>query len=125
MLRTKNNATSKRTKVRAARKSSPSLHSPALKIGDRVRIIDISKYLKDPNYEFKDEGYQEMRTAELFRFCIGREFTIRGFDKYGHVEIDASANRIVRKEFGKYHTIWSEQEFLKRVSSAKKKNIRK
>jgi hypothetical protein len=121
MSKKRSKKTIKRTKVRAARTSSPSLHSPALKIGDRVQIIDISEYLKDPNYDFKDEGYQEMRTAELFRFCIGREFTIRGFDKYGHVEIDASANRSVKKEFGKYHTIWSEPEFVKLVGSTKKK----
>jgi hypothetical protein len=91
----------------------------SFKVGDRVRIVEIAEYLKDPKYDLKDDGYREMRTAELFRFCIGREFTIKDFDQYGHAEIDASADRAVRKEFGKYHSIWSEPEFLELVGSVK------
>src|SRR5689334_21652471 len=112
--------TSKQTKVGAARKGSPIRHSSKFKRGDRVRITNIAEYLKDPNYDLKDEGYRQMRTAELFRFCIGREFTVGDLDQYGHVEIDASANRAVRKEFGKYHMIWSEPEYLEHVGSVKK-----
>jgi len=56
-----------------------------------------------------------MRTAALFRYCLGREFTVQDFDRYGTVELEAGANGEVRKKFGKYHTIWLEPEQLKVV----------
>jgi hypothetical protein len=62
-----------------------------------------------------DAEHREMRTGELFRFCLGREFAIRDFGRYGTIELEVGANRAVRKEFGKYHTIWMEPEFLKVV----------
>jgi len=91
-------------------------HRLKLEIGDRIRIIDVPSHLKDPNYDanVKPE-LRDMRTAELFRFCLGREFTVQDFGRYGFVELNAGANREVRKRFGKYHTIWMEPEFLKLV----------
>lgn len=56
-----------------------------------------------------------MRTAELFRFCVGRVFRVYGFDRYGNVELRVSNSSAVRKKFGKWHTIWCEPEFLKLV----------
>jgi hypothetical protein len=91
-----------------------------LEIGDRVRITDISPDLKDPNYDLADAENREMRTAELFRFCLGRVFTIYGFGRYGFVELALSKSPIVRKRFG-LNTIWIEPEFLKRVRKARKK----
>ena len=88
------------------------------KIGDRVRIVDISAELKDPSYDRQDAKYSEMRTSELFRFCLGRVFTIYGFDRYGNVELHVSNSSAVRKRFGKWHSIWSEPEFLKQVGKA-------
>jgi hypothetical protein len=74
--------------------------------------MDISEDLKNPAYDKKDNDHREMRTAELFRFCVGREFLIRGFDKYGHPELHVGEDGTVRRKFGRYHTIWMEPEFL-------------
>lgn len=82
--------------------------------------MDILPHLKDPAYDANVRPeLRDMRTGELFRFCLGREFTIQGFGKYGTVELEAGANRAVRKKFGKYHTIWMEPEYLRRVRKRK------
>jgi len=112
----KNKKTSKKRNGNgAARKSSPKAHAAKLKVGDRIRIIEISEDLKDSNYDSKNAERREMRTAELFRFCLGREFLIRGFDRYEFIELEVSDDPAVRKKFGKFQTIWCEPEFLVRV----------
>jgi hypothetical protein len=88
----------------AARKGSPSHHRRPFAIGDRVRVENIPDDLRDPEYDTKDADHREMRTAELFRFCLGREFTIQGFDKYG-LELRADKNKAVRAKFGLGHSI--------------------
>lgn len=112
---------SKSAKSRAAlvaRKNRRMRRRLGLEIGDRVRITDISSDLKDPSYDLKDAEHREMRTAELFRFCLGRVFTIYGFGRYGHVELEVSKSPVVRKKFG-LNTIWIEPEFLKPVRKGK------
>ncbi len=89
-------------------------------IGDRVRIMDISSDLKDANYDFADAEHRKMRTAERFRFCLGRVFTIYGFGRYGLAKLEGSKSPEVRKKFG-LNTIWIEAEFLKRVRKARKR----
>jgi hypothetical protein len=79
--------------------------------------VDISKSLKDPKYDLRDAESREMRTAELFRFCLGREFTVQGHQK-DWVELEASDDPLVRKKFGKWHAIWIEPEFLRLVKRA-------
>jgi hypothetical protein len=121
MSKTKNKAAAKQLAKGAARKSSLSHPSRKLKIGDRVRIVDIAPNLKDPNYDsnLKSAELREMRTAELFRFCVGRVFKIHGFDRYGNVELHVSNSTEVRRKFGNLrHTIWSEPEFLKLVRAS-------
>jgi len=86
-----------------ARKNRLTRRRLGLEIGDRIRIIDIPSHLKDPSYDLKDADGREMRTAELFRFCLGSEFTVQNFGRYGTVELEAGANREVREKFGKYH----------------------
>ena len=109
---------SKRVRDGAARKSSPSRHGRKFRPGDRVRIIEIAHTLKDPDYDRKhDKEEPKLRTGELFRFCLGREFTVRGH-QHDWIELDASEDPAVRKKFGKYNTIWSEPEFLKRVRTS-------
>ena len=110
----------KKTRGEAARKSSPAYLKSNFKVGDRVRVIDIPEDTKDPNADLVSPEALEMRTAELFRFCLGRTFTVYGFERYGHVELRVGQNRDVRKRFGWSHTIWIEPEFLKlvRASSA-------
>jgi hypothetical protein len=108
---------------RVARKNRLTRRRLGLEIGDRVRITDISSDLKDPSYDRKDAEHREMRTAELFRFCLGREFTVKGFGRYGFVELDPGANRVVRRKFGRYQTIWIEPEFLKRVRKVRSRAL--
>jgi len=110
------------TKARAARKGGPVRWQQSFKIGDRVQIVDIPEDLKDPAYDSKDSDRREMRTAELFRFCLGRMFPVEGFGQYGHVELEVGKNRAVSKRFGRWQTIWMEPEFLKRVASSKGKH---
>jgi hypothetical protein len=97
----------------AARKSGP---SRPLKVGDRVRVIDIPLGFKDPNYDLdqKDPELREMRTGELFRFCLGREFVIEEFDQYGNADLSVDKDRAVRKKF-ELNSIWLEPKFLARI----------
>jgi hypothetical protein len=115
MLKKRNKTAARSATERFASKNRRTRRRLGLEIGDRVRIIDISSDLKDPNYDLKDAEHREMRTAELFRFSLGREFAVRGFGRYSTVELEAGANRAVRRKFGKYHTIWMEPESLKVV----------
>ena len=104
----------------AVREERPPLPRRGLKIGDRVRIVDIPVDLKDPEFDRKhDPNDHRMRTAELFRFCLGRVFRIYGFGRYGHVELHVGNSPAVRKKFGNGHSIWCEPEFLKRVGRAR------
>jgi hypothetical protein len=110
---------SKERSAGAARKGSPSRHRRKFRTGERIRIIDISGNLKDPKYDLKDAESRKMRTAELFRFCLGRSFTIYGFDRYGNIELHVSNSSAVRKKFGKWHWIWVEPQFVERVGDRK------
>jgi hypothetical protein len=110
---------------RFARKNRLTRRRLGLEVGDRIRIIDIPPDFKDPNYDLKGAEHREMRTAELFRFSLGRQFTVQNFGRYGTVELDAGANREVRKEFGKYQTIWLEPGQLKVVRKKRKTQPRR
>jgi hypothetical protein len=105
--------------MQAVSKRQPIRLRRQFRAGDRVKVVDISPGLKDPNYDVKSAEHGDMRTAELFRFCVGRVFTVYGFDRYGHVELHVGNSSAVRKRFGKWHSIWSEPEFLKLVSKRK------
>jgi hypothetical protein len=93
-----------------------------LKVGDRVRIVDIPADLKDPDCDLKDPGDPKLRTGELFQFCMGRMFTIYGFGLYGHAELQVDRSPEVRK-MGFSGTIWIEPEFLRRVGTRHLKSI--
>jgi len=109
---------SARTAAGVARRNRLMRRQLGLEIGDRVKVVDISSDLKDPSYDLADAERREMRTAELFRFCLRRVFTIYGFGRYGFVELEVSKSPRVRKKFG-LNTIWIEPEFLKRVRKRK------
>jgi hypothetical protein len=86
--------------------------------GDIVRIIEISDEDKDPN--IPDDP--ELRTHELFRFCLGRTFKIHGFDEYGNAELRVDEDPEVRKRFGRHHKVWMEPkeiEFVRKQGSRK------
>ncbi len=118
----RNKQTAKRKATGAARKSS---FPRKLKIGDQVRISDISSDLKDLDYDLKHDECRDMRTAELFRFCLGREFVIHDFDRYGNAELHVGEDPAVRKKFGRSHWIWVEPEYLERIRVSKGKASRK
>jgi hypothetical protein len=84
-------------------------------MGDRVRIVDIPNDLKSPSY--KDDP--DMRTGELFRFCIGRTLTIRGFDRYGYIELEVDDDPAVKKKFG-LNWIWVEPKFIELISKTRR-----
>jgi hypothetical protein len=44
----------------------------------------------------------EPRTEKLFKSMIGHVYTVRGFDKYGHVELIPK----------RWDTVWVETKFL-------------
>jgi len=111
MWRTRNKSSGKAAARAPTRQNRLARRKLGLEVGDRVRIIDILPDLKDPTYDLLDAEHQEMRTAELFRFCLQRVFTIYGFDRFGYVELEVSKSPSVRKEFG-LNTIWIEPEFL-------------
>ena len=85
-----------------------------MKIGDTVRVIGTW-----PS-DYKIRQQDELRTLELFRFWVGREFKVRGFDRYGYVELWPGDDPKVRKEFGNGHSIWMEPEFLRITKIGKK-----
>ena|SRR5438093_7521525 len=115
----------KRVRGGAARKSSPTRHRRKFKVGDRVRILDIPEDLKDPDYDLKyDTAEHKFRTGELFRFCLGRMFTIYGFGRYGHAELQVDRSPAVRNR-GFSGTIWIGLEFLKLISGHRpKENVK-
>jgi len=110
---------SKEGSAGAARKGSPSRHRRKLKVGEKVRVVDVSEDLKDPNFDLKDDARHDMRTAELFRFCVGRAFKIYGLDRHGNVELHVSNSSAVRKKFGWGHWIWVEPQFVEQVARSK------
>ena len=61
-----------------------------------------------------------MRTGELFRFCVGRKFTIRGFDRYGYIELQVDDDPAVRRKFG-LNWIWVEPKFVELISKARRR----
>jgi hypothetical protein len=109
----------KKYKRGAVSRRQPPRVRHSFKVGDRVLIVDISADMKQPSYDLKDDEHKEMRTPELFRFCVGREFVIQGFDRYGHLELHVGDDREVQRKFGPHHTIWVEPEFLKLAGKKK------
>jgi len=68
-----------------------------LKIGDKIQVIGYRPG-KHPT------GYlDDMGTEELFKSMVGRSYTIRGFDDYGHVELHPK----------RLETVWIEPDLVK------------
>lgn len=80
-----------------------------LRVGDKVRVTGMSPVTFPPGVK------DELGTEKLFKSMLGKVDTVRGFDKYGNVQL-------VPKRVS---TVWVEPEFLKLVaSSAKKRNAK-
>jgi hypothetical protein len=116
MLRIKSKKKPSTKSTRAARKGGPYDLRHDFRRGDRIRICDCPEAYKDPGY--KDDP--DMRTGELFRFCVGRKFTIRGFGRYGHIELRVDDDPEVTRKFG-LNSIWVEPQFVELISKTRRR----
>ena len=67
-----------------------------LKIGDKIRVVGY----RSPKYP---PGFvDDMGTEDLFKSMVGRRYTVRGFDRYGHVELQPK----------RLHTVWIERDLI-------------
>jgi hypothetical protein len=51
------------------------------RLGEKVRVIGLPKITFSPGVK------DELGTQKLFKSMLGRVYTVRGFDKYGHIEL--------------------------------------
>jgi len=66
-------------------------------LGDKVRVVGIPKTAFAPGVK------DELGTEKLFKGMLGRVYTVRGFDKYGNIELEPK----------RLNKVWIEPEFLK------------
>jgi hypothetical protein len=74
-------------------------------VGDKVKVTGMPKVTYPPGVK------DELGTEGLFKSMIGKVYIVRGFDKYGHVELHPR-----RSDW-----IWVEPEFLKLQKKKTKK----
>jgi hypothetical protein len=67
------------------------------KVGDKVVVTG------SPPMTFPPGFSDDLGTKKLFRDMVGHVCTIRGFDRFGHVELCPK----------RLHSIWIEPEFLR------------
>jgi hypothetical protein len=67
------------------------------RIGDKVKVVGVSPVTYPLGVK------DELGTETLFKGVLGKVYTIRGFDRYGNVELQPK----------QLDTIWVEPEFLK------------
>jgi hypothetical protein len=80
---------------------------PRFQVGDKVKVIGMRIVNYPPG--MKDE----LGTEKLFKSMIGKTYTVRGFDDYGHVELHPNLR----------NWVWIEPEFLK-LRARRKKRMR-
>ena len=71
--------------------------SKRFRIGDKVKVVGMSPVKFPPGVK------DELGTEKLFKSMLGKVYTVRGFDKYGNVELEPK----------RLNTVWVEPEFLK------------
>lgn len=71
--------------------------SKKFRVGDKVQVVGMSPVTFAPGVK------DELGTEKLFKSMLGKVYTIRGFDKYGNVELQPK----------RLNTVWVEPEFLK------------
>jgi hypothetical protein len=67
------------------------------RVGDKVKVIGI------PKLSISRELEDELGTEKLFKKMVGKVYTVRGLDDYGHVELHPT----------RLDHVWIEPEFLK------------
>jgi hypothetical protein len=70
-----------------------------LKVGDKIRVVGYRPGKYSPGV------VDDMGTEELFQSMVGRRYTVRGFDDYGHVELQPK----------RLHTVWIEPDLVELV----------
>ena len=79
------------------------------RVGDKVKVVGI------PPITFAPGVKDELGTKKLIKNMLGKVYTVRGFDKYGNVELQPRRMNLV----------WIEPEFLKLRASRSTKRKRK
>lgn len=74
-----------------------------LKVGDKIRVIGYR-----PG-KYATGAVDDLGTEDLFKSMVGRCYKIRGFDKYGHIELRPKP----------LDTVWIESDLIELV---RKKN---
>ena len=74
------------------------------RVGDKVKLVGI------PALSFASGVSDELGTEKLFKQMLGKDYSVRGFDKLGNVELRPKRSDVV----------WIEPEFL-RIRGAKAK----
>jgi hypothetical protein len=73
------------------------------KVGDKIRVTGYRPGIYPPGVK------DDMGTEELFKSMVGRRYTIRGFDDYGHIELRPKRN----------HVVWIETDLVELVRSSR------
>jgi hypothetical protein len=66
-------------------------------VGDKVKVVGMSHVTYAPGVK------DELGTEELFKSMLGKVYTVRGFDRYGNVELQPK----------RLDVVWVEPGFLK------------
>ena len=74
-----------------------------LKVGDKIRVTGYRPGKYPPGV------VDDMGTEEMFQSMVGRRYTIRGFDAYGHVQLQPK----------RLHTVWIEPDLVQLVGRRK------
>ena len=59
------------------------------RVGDKIRVTGYRPGKYPPGVE------DDMGTEKLFQSLVGRRYTIRGFDDYGHIELRPKRDQVV------------------------------
>ena len=78
-------------------------------MGDKVKVVGM------PPMSFAPGLKDELGTEKLFKGMLGNVYTVRGFDKYGNLELGPKRSDVV----------WIEPEFLRIRAARSKKRKRK
>jgi hypothetical protein len=83
------------------------MRKQTIRLGDEVVVIGLCRVTYPPGVK------DELGTEELFKRLLGKVYTVRGFDKYGNVELHPT-----RRD-----AVWIGPKFLK-VRARKGKSTR-
>jgi len=67
------------------------------RVGDKIKVVGI------PPMSFAPGVKDELGSEKLFKSMLEKIYTVRGFDKYGHIELRPKLSDLV----------WIEPEFVK------------